>query len=198
MKCEDFEPNHDFIIQITEQYSFNFSAAWNSRSEESKSAILLSYNNSANFMAISDASSGVFLLRMAYRSSNWSLKGISCVLMAATYNAHVEYRNYIQSVKVKIKDESPLNSTELATHALFYEVLWAKPGPDGFIYSESAPPKYSMDKLFDLYHKCQLLSIRDAFANAIKGIVYSYGKFIPSANKRTQLQMHYSLTQSHR
>ncbi|KAL3301466.1 Purine catabolism protein PucG [Colletotrichum asianum] len=99
---------------------------------------------------------------------NATLRALNCVAMAATYNAHVNYTNSIQTITVGISNEKPLNATALFYPNLFYGEQRAKDGPNGIEYIY---PTYThtKDELNALFNGCQLLSMVETLTEPLKG-----------------------------
>lgn len=139
------------------------------------------YPHNPNFKRVNDLYEFVMIWAESDgQRQNATLRALNCVAMAATYNAHVNYINSIQTITVGISNEKPLNATALFYPSLFYGEQHAKDGPNGIEYIY---PTYThtKDELNVLFNGCQLPSMVETLTEPLKGDAVYLGKcFAPS------------------
>ncbi|KAF5516063.1 hypothetical protein CGCS363_v001357 [Colletotrichum siamense] len=101
------------------------------------------YPHNPNFKRVNDLYEFVMIWAESDgQRQNATLRALNCVAMAATYNAHVNCTNSIQTITVGISNEKPLNATALFYPNLFYGEQRAK---DASLYGRNLSPEILRD-----------------------------------------------------
>lgn len=103
-----------------------------------------------------------------------SYQFFSCVMMDATYNSQVTYKNGTQNIDLHINNEKPLNASFLDVPSLFYDLMAADSGTAPMTYPTTFLKK-TEDQVLTAMHGTQIRSMGDAMLYCLAGYIKEYG-----------------------
>lgn len=116
-----------------------------------------------------------FVFVVSYRApDDDSFKYFSCVMMDATYNSQVTYKNGTQSIDVNLTNEKPLNASSLDVPSLFYDLMVSDPGTAPITYPTPLL-KRTEKQILSAMHGTQIRSMGDAMLYCLSGYIVEYG-----------------------